>query len=316
MKKQYDALVGLSVNPEANFPYSDTLDGKALASSVRYYLSGSSANIALALMRLGHKPRLLGLTSTSNGEAHNHINNDILEKLLQTSNLPFTHVNALDKTNFAFVPLGPKAEHNKVIGLKGTVQSHLIDSACATIREENGLWRVGSGVRPAEVPFIETLYENAEEGYRTLTPKPDLIENTVLFKKVLKSVDLLVMNAKEFQACGLNTPNEMHSLGPKMIVVTDEANGGRWSYQYRSSSWVGTYQSHDYPGYIASRVGAGDWFHAALIAHGLHIQKSVLQLNKESIEQALYFAAHVSGKKITMLGGSNGPSRDDLLITF
>ncbi len=312
--KNYDALIGVSLNPEIYFQYKNTPDEKGLIDKDGYLLSGSSANIAGAFVKMKYDPLLLGLVSASNNTTpENTITNMILRKLLHESKIRFLPLKALTRTNIAYVPINGAGEAG-VIGAKGEVLDAAITTCCNKIRTAKGKWRIASGVRIVEVPFINALYENSEEGFCTLTPKVELVADTVRFKKLIKSVDLLIMNAVEFQAAGLNHPCELHKFGPKLIIVTKDKEGGIWSFNQDGTHGKGSYESVHYTNKIASKVGAGDWFHAAFVVSCMDIKKSILQLSQGDIEKGLYFAARVAGKKLTYLGGANGPGKNELFI--
>ncbi len=310
----YDALIGVSLNPEIYFQYRLTPDEKGLIDKDGYLLSGSSANIASALVKMGYEPMLFGLTSElGNTTLENKITNMILKEVLNESQIPFTSLPVLSRTNIAYVPINGHGEAG-VIGAKGEVIESATKDASALIAKAQGDWRIASGVRIVELPFIYSLYKNAKKGFRTLTPKVELVSDTKEFKKIMGHVDLLIMNAAEFQACGLRHPCELHKFGPKLVIITKDKDGGIWSFNEDGKHIKGAYESVHYTSKIASKVGAGDWFHAAFITYCMDQKKSILRLEKTQIEKGLYFAARIAGKKLTYLGGANGPGKEDLLL--
>ncbi len=299
------ALVGFSVNTELILTYDRmTEQEKGRLLKTVPDLCGTSANVARAIMKLGGKSRLLALTGV-NEDFESHI----LRFSLKKYEVPFEEFRILDKSHFAILPLD-NLPNQKIFGDKGNIVEEKLPDVLNIIEKQEGKWRICTGIRPAELPLAEALF-NSCFGYRSLNPPLQLIQEKVSFLKILQKCDLLIMNDKEYEACRVASMEELHDLGPRLVIVTENQYGGRFSLRGNKperfdpcSEYLNGQKPHS--------VGSGDWFHSAFIARISELGHSIDSMDDLSLIDAISFATRVSGKKVTMPGAANGPSQHDL----
>ncbi len=299
-----EALIGFSVNPEL-VPIYNRMTGaeKGSLESLSVDLCGTSANVARAINVLGGKSKVLAFTGVKNDfESHT------LRWALEKYEIPHREFQILDHSHISLFPIDglPK---NKVFGLKGNIEESKINETINQIGEEEGMYRIATGVREEELPFVKALF-NKHIGYRSLNPRIALIEKRNSFIEILKQTDLLIMNDAEYDACRVTGISELHQYGPKVIIVTREKDGGMFSKEGETPEMFEACKK--YLGKEVYTIGAGDWFHAAFIIKTMEFGKDFSSLTIEEIRECILFATQVSGKKVTMQGAANGPSKNDL----
>lgn len=309
--KHFDAVVGVSVNPELGLVVEDTPGPKKILRDVSCCLSGSSGNTATAIKKLGSHPHLLGLVGVNSQE---EIAGKLLHDVINGSGMSFfTPIPVLDHTNFAAIPVAGES-NGEVWGKKGeivhTAMTHALHSLA---RPEIGVgpqtFVVVTSLRAPEVPFAKALLSQAQPGFRVLNAKDTLCASKE-FRKILPLVDLLVLNRHEFDETKMALAC-LHDLGPKVIIVTYGEYGGMFSCNTSSLCLSLNYNPVKFSG-GKFETGAGDWFLGALISELIRLKESVFSIKPEQFKEVVDFAAKVAGKKITIPGGGNGPSRHQL----
>jgi hypothetical protein len=299
-------LVGFSVNAEIVLSY-DRMASKEKGNleTIAPYLCGTSANVARAITLLGQSSKVLALTGVSDDfESH------VLHFALRQYLVPYSLFPILDSSHIAILPVD-NIPNPQIFGKKGNIQLSKIKETVEKIENEKGQWRIATGVRPEEIELVKALF-NGQIGYRSLNPRPELIANSIFFREILGRTDLLIMNHLEYDSCRTTSLSELHKYGPKLVVVTQNENGGMFSKLGCKAEMFEP--CNDYVSSTSEIYGpgAGDWFHAAFIVRCLELGKSIDNLTNEEIFDCVSFAARVSGKKVTMKGAANGPTKEEL----
>jgi len=300
------ALVGFSVNAEIVLDYDRmTQQEKGKLNSIEPYLCGTSANVARAINLLGQTSKVLALTGV-NDDFESHV----LRFALRQYTIPHSEFKILDKSHISVLPIDniPKPQ---IFGKKGKIEEGKINETIAKINEETGLWRIATGVRPEEIELVKTLF-NKHAGHRTLNPRPELIMDRSKFFEILKSTDLLIMNHSEFDSCKMTLLSEFHKLGPNLVIITQNENGGMFSKSGLKIERFDPCNDYINPNTEVYGPGAGDWFYASFIVKCIELGKSIQTLSIKDIRECISFAARVSGKKVTMKGAANGPTKEEL----
>ena len=300
------ALVGFSVNTELSAIFDGrTQLEKAPLQSINARIGGTSANVATAIQKLGGEIKLLTLIGI-NDDFPTHILNYVLEKC----DISHKDFKLLDQSHIALLP-DDGIQRKKSFGLKGKIDDSKMDSVLAEIDKEDSLWRIATGVRVEEYKLVEFLF-NKHVGFRSLNPRMELIRNKQIFKILLKNTDLLICNMAEFEACEVTSPSSLHEYGPSLVIVTDEEKGGIFSLKSFKAE-----RFHANKSYIGKKTpiyttGAGDWFNGAFTAMCQDYGKPFNELSYKKLIEFINFAARVAGKKVTIEGSSNGPSKEEL----
>lgn len=298
------ALVGFSVNAEIVQTFNRMTEAeKGELKSIKCDLCGTSANVARALNKLGQQSKVLALTGINNDfESH------ILRYALKDHAIPFEEFRILDHSHISVYPIDGLPTQ-KIFGSKGEIISSMIPSMITEIKDLESSWRIATGVRTPEIPFIESFFES-NFGYRTLNPRVELIENKKVFFELLKKTDCLIVNHAEYDACKVASVSEIHNLGPRIVIVTQNKYGGWFSVKGNEVERFDP--CIDYINGKIFEVGSGDWFSGGFHTFCMEINKSIFELDLTETRDAILFGARVSGKKITMQGAANGPSKEDL----
>jgi hypothetical protein len=312
MKKVYNAVVGVSVNSEFELVVKDASGSKKeLDMSLCPCPSGSSGNTNGAIRRLGGNSHLVGLVEVNYDQEEETLESLLLKRVIKQGGVSFTPVPVLSKTNVAAIPI-IKGINGEVWGKKGKIIHSMVPSALQilkgpSVRIGPNTFSVVTGLRKVELPFAKALLDRTEAGFRVLNAKATLCAISREFKKILKLVDLLVLNRREFEETGMEL-SELYDCGPKLTIVTDDSDGGMFSFgRYEER----LFKPVCFPG-GKFETGAGDWFLGALISEFIRLKKSTKTIELGEFENAINFAARVAGKKITIPGGGNGPSRHQL----
>ena len=310
MKKNdvFDFLVGCSVNLE--FVYGtdgSNQEEKGVLDFFEILLSGTSANVATAidfLKILDKKIKLLALTSESNDSITNN-----LDFLLKTSPVSFTEYKILDKVSIG-VTSDNKISRPNVNGKRGNIDESKIEETAAKILKEFGKWRIATSTRREGVLLAEALL-NDKPGHRILNPGKSLLEDKQKFISLLGKTDMLIMNEKEFDLCnGIAEVSDLHQYGPEIIIITKGEFGGLFS---KRGEKLEKYQPfRGFPSEKSYQTGAGDWFTGGLVVRWDELDRTVYSITLEELRECIFFASKVAAKKITMLGGPNGPTRADI----
>ncbi len=305
-----DALIGFSANPEVVGVFDSASDREKLPLlEFRVDLSGTAANVATALQKLGNISHLLGLTGSDGADE------DILLQLaLKKARFSFDAVRVLDQTSIALLPVD-RASRARVVGRTGKVVAEKLDAAISLVTEfavaAPEAWRVATGVRHSEAALVDALFTHSRPGMRVVGPHHTSCSEKPqgFFEQVLKNADLLILNEQEWEWLAGTAPlSGFHTLGPDLVIVTKAGRGGIFSLRGET----GQFAAARCPDKAYSAVGAGDWFLGGLIHSFLQSGLNVKNLDVHALHACLSFAARVAAKKITMPGGGNGPMLAEL----
>jgi fructose-1-phosphate kinase PfkB-like protein len=308
--------IGFSINPEI-IPEFDrmTQSEKAELYKIECSLGGTSANVAKAIYNLSEiKPEVLALTS----EDERDFNTNCLRFASEDYPIHLCEIPIMNKSNIALIPIDGLTHSSSVWGFKGKINKEKIGAFLENIRQKKSTWKIATGVRPEEFLFAEALFSG--DGCKSLNPKENLIVEKDLFFSLLKRTDLLILNMREYELFTqthneINSMGDMINLGPKMIIVTNGEKGGKFHIKNKTGelrekfSSVTSYQKLESGVYA---TGTGDWFNGGFTSYCLNIGKTIDDIDGSEVQSAINFAAKVGGKKVTMLGASNGPSKLDL----
>ncbi|MDD5721361.1 MAG: carbohydrate kinase family protein [Candidatus Pacebacteria bacterium] len=307
----FDAVVGVSVNSEFELVVKDTPGPKKeLDISLCSCPSGSSGNADGAIRNLGGHSSLVGLVEVNYDKEEETLESLLLKRVVKQSGVSFTPVPVLSKTNIAAIPI-IKGSNGQVWGKKGEIIHSEVSQALQILSgPEVGIgpktFVVITGLRAVELPFAKALLSQAQKGYSVLNAKESFCKSRE-FKKILPLVDLLVLNQREFFSTGMCF-SEIYDCGPTHMVMTDSDKGGMLYFgrgYYEKFAPV-KFPNNNY------ETGAGDWFLGALVSELIRRKISTETMTLNKFRNVVAFAARVAGKKITMTGGGNGPSRHQL----
>lgn len=321
MKKQTNdeiqVIIGFSVNPEMIAVYNRiSEEEKPALQGMTCQLGGTSSNVATALAQMNVKTKLFTLTGY-NDDFYTHC----LKYALKNSHPKVLSVNfpILEQGHMGFIPVDGIRMNSQVFGSKGKIQIDKLDDCLELIKQEKeNIWRVATGVRPSEISLVKALFGEKHRGYRYLNPRMDLIVEKEIFFDLLSKTDILVLNQREYDVCinyqELNSMQDMQKkFGISLIVVTKDKDGGKYFLCNKVTKTREKFEAYlDYSATEIFTTGAGDWFAGAMISSLVKTEKSILEITEAEIKNAIYFAAKVAAKKITIMGAGNGPYEWDL----
>jgi len=296
-------VVGFSVNPEVVAEFDTNMgDEKLPLLDFRVDLSGSSADVAIALRNMGRSPLLIGVVGAKEGDE-----DLLLRAALKRSAVPFHGLNLLDRTSMALLPVD-RSGKSRVVGRRGNVLPELMseaESSAASCVADPETFRIATGVRSCEARLVHAMFRGSAPGYRVLNPNIALCKEKEVFLRLLRETDMLVVNEHEHQEMGMPHPSELHDFGVATVLVTRAIRGGYCSHQ-----GVGVhYDAVVYPDAKTYLPGAGDWFLGGLLST---FDGALNDASPAFMKEALCFAATVAGKKVTMSGAGNGPTKTTL----
>lgn len=237
-------ICGFAANAEVVGVFdSSTPDEKMKLSDFRIDLSGTSADVALALNKLRQDPLLLGLTAKSEREAEAAL----LKFSLESSGLAYELIPTLDRTSIAFLP-ADKAGRSRVAGRRGIVQAESLGHAHARVRalceSYPKAWRIATGVRAEEVMLVTELFVKGI-GRRVLMPGWQLQQEEYRreLDLLVQHADLLVVNEEEYRRC----KKSLAMRPPDTVLVVTQGVSGGWFSRGNDS---GVYDALQYPGRI------------------------------------------------------------------
>lgn len=314
-------VVGFSVNPEISYEYAEMPGEKGALNSFNVSLSGTSVNVASALKSLGHNSLLMVPSEGQESDA-----GYIFERVLRRSELTHVRLNVLDSTPLAVYPVnGDRKGQCLLYGRKGvlTKDPSRIERAIKEVCSFNGLWRIATGVDIGMTTLAWNLLGD-EKNFRVLSPHWTLCKNSdfrnfTLAGSPLERCDVLVLNKLEFEEFLQRSEEDLHAFGVRLIIVTEGESGGRFSLCNDATGGVvrfGKYEAVHSTTRTFS-VGAGDWFLGGFVSRLMEAEEgglatSFASMPFEVVQDACSFGAKVAGVKVTMKGGSNGPTRSQV----
>ncbi len=306
-QKLYRIVTGPSVNPEQLFYFNSLEHGdkKTMTRPSELLLAGSSANVLHAVRKHGGDGLLVGFVS-----AHDTLLVDVmLREALKTANMAFEPLHVLDGTNIAVIQIDENGHSPIILCQTHKVLPHKVSGAEADIDMlslDKDAYGVATGIRPGQEFFAIRLFERILPGRRILNFNKGLGSSEHMHE-VIRGADMVVVNELELQKIGL-TPNEVHRIGPKVVIVTEAEKGGVVSVGGSKER----FEAVTFEGSCTSNTGAGDWFLGTLVWWLEKNALTVHDLNLLRLKEGVSLAAKVAGKKITMPGGANGPSISEL----
>lgn len=268
----------------------------------RVDLSGSSADVAIALRNMGRSPLLLGLVGRETGDE-----DLLLRAVLERNAIPFEGLRLLDRTSIAVLPVD-RSGKSRVVGRRGNILPELMEDAESSVGVRVGsseTFRIATGVRSCEARLVHALFKGAAPGFRVLNPNIALCKEKETLLSLLRETDVLIVNENEYQEMGMPHPSELHAFGPGTVIVTWATRGGICSHRGTQIQYVAV----NCPGEKTYLPGAGDWFLGGFLSA---FDGSVSEATPVFMKDALTFAAIVAGKKVTMSGAGNGPTKSSL----
>jgi sugar/nucleoside kinase (ribokinase family) len=234
----------------------------------------------------------------------------LLDSALVMHPLPHRLFEVLVETSVAFISLNKADGRTPVYGARGKLDADKTYSVMCALRSleiSSVDFVVASGVLASELPFAEVLFEKVAPGFRLFGPKKTLCGTKVL-REFLPRCDLLILNQEEWEQCSM-TFQEVHEIGPKLVVVTQDERGCSFSLDGVSGN-VEAFRASQGPFYT---TGAGDWFFGGLVAAMMQKEVSVTNLTEPILRECLGFAAKVAGLKVMKAGGTFGPTLAEVL---
>lgn len=308
-----DLTVACGFGFNMEFPHEFHKNGSQKGHLDRWDLipSGSTGNIGTFLTRFLGAENVQLIVSL---EKENTKKSKIAEVVLSSEGLNFTALRILENTPFATYPY--RVDPHTLYGDGGIIthSQEIILSEVEKIKNLRSKWRIASGVRSTLLPVLKVFFCEEHDGFRSLCPNPQLFEDSHVMLETLKKSDFLIMNEGEFKKMGISISN-LHKMGMEIFVVTKGKNGGT-AYLCNSStrniSLRIDFKAPDVLRDIFS-IGAGDWWHAALVGFWIKNGISFKEVDKISFLGAIEFANQVVAKKLLFPGGSVGPSVEEIL---
>ncbi|MFA6392800.1 MAG: PfkB family carbohydrate kinase [Candidatus Paceibacterota bacterium] len=314
------AFIGFSANPEIIVRINRLEESeKAPLEEMTCELGGTSSNVAKAMAKMGIQSTLYTLTGY-NDDFYTHCFRYALKyshEKIQTVEFPI-----LEQGHMGFIPIDGIKKSSQVFGYKGNLLPSKISDCIKIIEQDVGknVWKIATGTRPSESDLVKALFGENHKGFRYLNPRMDLIQSKEIFFNLLRQTDVLVINHAEYEACThykeIGSRADIQKMfGVSLVVVTKDRDGGKYSLSNNVTEVTekfDAYTDYIFDGEEIFPTGAGDWFAGSLISFFVKTGKSILEITEEEIKEAIYFAAKVAGKKITMRGAGNGPSGCDL----
>ncbi|OGE76088.1 MAG: hypothetical protein A3K06_00490 [Candidatus Doudnabacteria bacterium RIFCSPHIGHO2_01_52_17] len=313
-----DAMVGFSVNLEQIIQIVGDWDTrKPLAVAPHLAASGTSFNVALALARAGLEVKLLGTVGENDPYA------GTLEHLISRTGLDPMFFPIREATPITFSLIIPENQvadphlRQKLMRCKPQFRNHgAVEQAQEQIGRQSELCKprivVATGVRSDDVPLVKALFESSakREGvYRVLAPSIELLaDDPQGFRELSGLYDLLALN--NYEAGELLTVPEgsedrfsgLLEWAPEVLVTCN--SHGAWYFKRNPRVPHRQWALHQDPYSVAKVVdetGAGDCFLGYF-----------LSCRTGNIEDCLRLAAAAAALKVTRLGGSNMPTREEV----
>ncbi|HLC89684.1 MAG TPA: carbohydrate kinase family protein [Patescibacteria group bacterium] len=296
-------IVGFGINPEISFSFDESDMSQKVPAKIAMDIAGTSVNVAFNLCQWGHKVKLLAAI----GEECPY--RDFLARTLEKRGVAHHLFEAKERTSMAAVSLphnGSRQERSKIFSDKPPYIKLPLTEIGDIVYGEIPDVVLATGVTPEESRMVHAMFDAApEHALKVLNPRHSLITDTPLFEALLEKTTILAVNEDEFLSYVANhhvTFEEMarmHQLGPTIVLVTRDSRGAMLSI--RNGCQI------DQPvikiGSMLDEVGAGDCF-LAYFVHAL--------LKHVEMTYAMKFSATAAGIKVTKIGGSNVPTKEEV----
>src|SRR3989344_2299094 len=226
MPKQCKVVVGPSVNLEIEMLPLPEQSGHKIECEHDYNIGGTSFNVVSALTVFGidaHLIAALGQDDPTNG---------VVTTLLDEKNISYTVLGARKRSCIAVI----NTAERKLFSGKSPQTTRVINTCEGQIEDAISFhfptFQVATGVTndPGEVEMAKVLLSHcgSPKAVRVLNPRQSLARNQDLFKSLLKSTDILVLNEHE-AAAFLNrttadirqsTLEKLAQHGPHTVILT------------------------------------------------------------------------------------------------
>ena len=312
-----DAMVGFSLNLEQIIQVTGEWSSrKPEGKDPDPVASGTSFNVALAMSRAGLGVKLLGTVGDDSRAG-------TLEHLISRSGLDPMFFSIREATPITYSLIIPEDQiadphdRQKLIRCKPPFRNHgAVEQAQEQIARQAELFNprivVATGVRSDDLPLVKALFDSSVaqgEVYRVLAPSMELLsENPTGFNELTGHYDLLALNNYEAaRLLGVSEKREEFfgnlTRYATEALITCNSHGARYLRSWTSA--VTPHKSLFQPPYPVEKVvdetGAGDCFLGYFLSC------------KGNVEDCLRFAAAAAALKVTRLGGSNMPTREEVV---
>lgn len=307
----YDVVIGFSVNKEETIivPKEHSSFSKITISEFPRSIAGSSVNVARTLSVLGVSVKLL---CTVGADSHAHDISDMLTKWgVDFFLLPIRY--GTPRT-MVLVPEGdPKGV--KQYCYKPKYCDNLMVQTVDEVKEQARVCQpnycVATGVRVDDLTLVKTLFSSGE--IKVLNPNISLIqEHRQVFLDLCTRVDLVVVNHEEAAALIGKDPNSFNApddvmvftnlTKAKEVLITFNSHGSFYCQPISATNY-NYYHVPSEQCEVVDPTGAGDAYLAGYLA---------ARLKGESVDRAMRFATKIAGIKVTKVGGSNTPTKEEI----
>lgn len=294
----YDVVVGLGINPEVSARYTPGPSQK-LPAKISMQIAGTSVNVAFNLRQWDRSVNLIGSIGV------NCPYRGFLASSLKSRGVDFSLLPIKESTSVAVVSL-PDSGWVQLWSDKSCYCTKPYRRIRSRIKKCEPRFILATGVIPEESDLAFAMFTSGcSNGTHVLNPRRSLIEDKAAFTKLLKTTDILAVNEDEF--CGFSgnghvtfdDMTKIHGLGPKIVLVTRDSKGAMLT----TTDGLRLEQPAIESGKMVDEVGAGDCFLSYFILG---------QLLELDLEKSMKLAAIAAGIKVTKVGGSNVPTKEEI----
>ena len=254
-----------------------TQSGETLATAHRYTLvaGGAAANMSFALARLGVKMRFI--TAVGDDEFGNLLVNDLCEFGIDTSRVrrvagqlstvSFCSVDQVGGKTFRFYRFpGHSAPMQELTAddFGDVTECRLFDFSEGSIREAALCPLVFGAAGQARAAGVPVLYAVNLRRSSWGLPDEEILQ---IERQAITLADIVVLNEEEALFLTDGAPDPLpciQALGPRVVVMT---RGGEGAMTVRVNDEQASIEPYRVP--VIYDVGAGDTFHAGLVAKAL-----------------------------------------------
>lgn len=307
----YDILIGFSVNKEETIivPPEHSSFSKVTISEFPSSIAGSSVNVARTLNVLGASVKLLCTVGT---DSHaDDITNMLTKWGMDSFSLP---VREYTPRTMVFVPEGVPGGVKQYCH-KPKYCDNLITQAVDEVKEQTKVCQpnycVATGVRVDDLKLVKTLFSGG--GIKVFNPNISLIQkHRQDFLDLCAQVDMVIINHEEASALLGKDPNNFNAKDDvliftnltkaKEVLITFNSHGSFYC-QPISATGYNYYHVPSEQCKVIDPTGAGDAYLAGYLS---------ARLKGESVDRAMRFATKIAGIKVTKIGGSNTPTKEEI----